>query len=301
MDLSWEEYKPEADPVRLLHDSRGQVPILPYQSGVILDRAFACGGYVAGGFARMLLRSYKFGTDLVNDTSLYLNLGQIERNWHLSGKGDIDVYFPNLQSIRRFWNLMNQVEIPDAERQLSVTGTGTNIYIKKMYKFQIMTAFVGDEKEMLSSFDLVNSMVSFDGKRFMFEKRWNTLEQNKLVHVHRYVTPNTVKRVAKYIERRGCEGITDETSETMLHYIADESARLKNKEDLDSYIDKSGMIKGMEWRSLAYVSWRLRDQIPTKDLMLMSVILSNDVVGYRQSVIEYIKKRTNFLQDDTIL
>ena len=205
---------------------------------LITNRTIACGlesgGWIAGGFARTILAGESIVEYLYPKRPKYSEFRQMS--------SDIDIFFPNqesaskamptLESISRGkvelgmdrfavdWhiqpsNKLNELfekEIPDYEKRFNSTRVQFVVKPPSGFKPTLL--------ETINDFDLVNCMVGIDGQYIYYPVEWAELEETKTLKISKSNTPFLGRRLAKYINARGYENISESSRDLFVEWIA---------------------------------------------------------------------------------
>ena len=74
---------------------------------------------------------------------------------------------------------------------------GVQLFSAKI-KFQAIHKIFGDPETVMNNFDIMNSMIAYNGKQFIHVKEWQELENTKTLKVSK-ICAGTLKRISKYI------------------------------------------------------------------------------------------------------
>lgn len=118
--------------------------------------------------------------------------------------GDVDIFFPDINLAKVFLNDVKTWTVP-----VKVTGTPSGAATELVYKpwqsnqsvkVQIVSGCAGSPEEVMSQFDLTNSMVAYTSDRLILNEKCPPLEEGRELHVD-HVTQYTLSRAMKYIQR----------------------------------------------------------------------------------------------------
>lgn len=118
--------------------------------------------------------------------------------------GDVDIFFPDINVAKVFLNDVQTWTIP-----VKVTGTPSGAATELVYKpwqtdqsvkVQIVSGCAGSPEEVMSQFDLTNSMVAYTSDHLILNEKCPPLEEGRELHVD-HVTQYTLSRAMKYIQR----------------------------------------------------------------------------------------------------
>lgn len=244
---------------------------LPKQVVDILHSAFHTHGYVAGGFAR-LLAGYHTRTRFKTFDELALAVhGHLRMpNPHKGGfrpLGDIDVFFEDaywrdvfLDGLKR----SNNVDLFE-----SVSGNACDLRVDGYYRIQFIKNYMGNIEEQLNSFDLVNSMVGFDGNRLVMHDDWQVLESSRTLDIDKITSMYILCRVAKYFHRHGYDRLTPRASERLTKLVFEE---LPNVRKTDQAIISKRMNLHMSYRDTLNKLFHVIPGLRSEDLLLISTL-----------------------------
>lgn len=224
------------------------VLILSRDTKSILLLGFKHGAYIAGGFAR-LIAQWKLGMVSENEFKFRVtnHMGTLDINnlidrdsvsWKRSraGRGDIDLFFRSKESIAAFFDELQNLTVQNYIVS-SPGGNAQEIVVNDFFRIQVITKVTGSPIQVLSGFDIVNSMVAFDASgNLIMHSDWEQLEKTTTLSVNDIQTPYTMYRVFKYFARKGYVNLTPESSNILTKFAINFIDQTKNK----SFVTKSG-------------------------------------------------------------
>lgn len=174
----------------------------------LIERAFDCGGFVAGGCGRWLR-----------------NVGQVtpvKRGAYVHEGGDIDLFFKDPASWSEFISSYSENQHPEPGKphvKLSEGKLAANITFARgkgmchgynsTPTVQAIRCVTGTPEEVILSFDFVNSMVAFDRARVWVASGWGELERSKRLGVAWWGSRSVAFRVKKYMTKYGYKSLED--------------------------------------------------------------------------------------------
>lgn len=171
-----------------------------------IAHALKCGGFIAGGFARAVLRN-----DPLKD---YLSE---PRAFHKVTKqpGDIDIFFTTAASADsvgdRFYRSPGGFA---KEGNIHLERVGNTAFINFKVQFvETPDLIFPTVQECLARFDFVNCQVAIVGDNVIFPTAWHALEDKRLLRIANANAPFMGSRVFKYLNHRGYEGLDEESQE----------------------------------------------------------------------------------------
>ncbi len=217
----------------------------------IFQIAFQCGGYIAGGMARMLLSPKsefsKLAVQIKDSTSVS---GALEQSKKIAYKSisDIDFFFRTEsgfnEAVLKISQLKDSLEYDFENCSLPVSNkinitTGTSVAgfafnilytgpenvdpIKDDKRVATYIQFIacnfGEPEEVCDRFDLINSMVAFDMTHRWKAYGWKMLEADNKLEVSKW-NPLTLWRINKYIRKYGYNSFSFRTQSEMIDGIA---------------------------------------------------------------------------------
>ncbi len=213
---------------------RNDPKILRPDVSELIERAFECGGFVAGGCGRWL-RNTPVVTPAVRGA--YVHEG-----------GDIDLFFKSAEAWRDFLAPYSEVEWPTpgkpgvrmSEGKLAANiafarGPGMTHGYNSPPAVQAIRCVTGTPEEVLLSFDFVNAMVAFDGDRVWVADGWERLEKSKTLGVAWWGSRSVAFRVKKYMLKYGYNTLEDLSGEMFEQLVQvtnamDERRRLTSRD-----------------------------------------------------------------------
>lgn len=188
------------------------------------------GGYVAGGFARKILRVGKF-KDPAYGIKGYLG-------WDLSGPsdwaGDIDIFFPTTNAyftaeLSNVWKATMRTPYFDTFRPN-----------KDAVSIQYIKGKTAPIAEMLNTFDIINAKVAFDRHHVYYDDRCLDLERQNVLQVDHVTRIKTMLRICRWRVRHNLPTLHPETREifntelnNLMSHCSDVNETIGNDEDDD--------------------------------------------------------------------
>jgi uncharacterized protein (DUF2132 family) len=205
-----------------------------------LSMAFDHGGYIAGGAAVRIAQQKLMGSKRYED--LFEAIESLFRQGHrpvdpTSDKnialeeaviGDIDVFFPSNKHYASFYvdaAAAGPTKARDVVIAPSPMGLATELTYRGKSKVQAIARYTAPIEQQLSRFDLVNSMVAFDGSKLIMAQGWRELAERKLVHVQNFKCDWVFNRILKYVSKHDYSTITRETANELFVYLKHELER----------------------------------------------------------------------------
>ena len=203
------------------------------------DVVFASGGFIAGSFANIHLRSNLIIMSPPPDS------------------GDIDIFFPNKEALARVLSYLNSStkKLDNVFIQTTLNSYSFSLLGKQV---QLIDKIFGTEKEVLGSFDFLNCMVAFNKNELIFEKRIPYFEGEKILHAVRQTTP---ARFFKYTNGKG--------------YVPDEKTLKLFQEAILEEINKQNLTSS-EVLYLTRDALSSAAQIPLETLILLVGLIPQD-------------------------
>lgn len=192
----------------------------------VIERAFDCGGFVAGGCARWLL-SFE-GTEVT----------PLHRGTYVHEGGDVDLFFRTDDGWRSFVEPYIENKTVDEGPVLSISQGNLAVNVRFGVKTRIentrgkplihgwnepptvqaVRCVTGTPEEVLRSFDFLNSMVAFDRNKVWQADDWKRLENDKTLAVAWWGSRSAVFRVRKYMSKYGYKQLVN-TSTAMFDQL----------------------------------------------------------------------------------
>lgn len=208
----------------------------------LLQMAFARGGYVAGGFARVVINQ----RDIQDKTAdfepyarifdNYLNAGcviatsDLNENRSKCDRGDIDIFFREEDGYRQFINDLLLDDRFQGEKGTSVdwarSPRALNLVVNRTVLIQAVKSHFGPPEDVLGAFDIDNAKVAFDSTRTWMVEGWRSLERTSTLSCTLWKSVYTLWRVNKWIRRHGHSQLTRETSAAAVRFALDLHGRL---------------------------------------------------------------------------
>lgn len=190
----------------------------------IMQLAFTCGGYVAGGAARVILTPRESVSDHWEEVTLAVTR-------YMGKNGDIDIFFPDATSLAEFWSayendgIINSAKLP---KETMPTGSGIEITSQNT-RIQVITRFLNPIEDQLRRFDIYNAMVAFNDKTSFIPTGWVELERSRLLHVTNWSSIFVIHRLAKWRWKQSYLGLSPKTAGEIGSVAMDIIQQLKEK------------------------------------------------------------------------
>lgn len=263
-----------------------------------LSTAFDCRGYVAGGAAVRIAQHKLMGSKRFDDLSeAIMTLFMRGRRpvdpttnqnvvFEDTVIGDIDVFFPSSEHYARFIMLAHDHALTKSGAVVmspSPTGAAMELTYNKQSKIQAVARYTAPIEQQLSCFDLVNSMVTFDGSTMMTAEGWRELDERHLVHVQNWKCDWVINRISKYIMKHGYNTVTRDTATTLFKYFKEEIEKAATGEY--SQLPKAPgwnsrlpgrRFKGMTVDSMVYEFSKFVKSLDDSDLVQFSSYVPDD-------------------------
>jgi hypothetical protein len=183
----------------------------------LIEHAFDCGGFIAGGCGRWLR-----------------SVGQItpvKRGVYVHEGGDIDLFFKTPASWSEFISLYSEnqclqlgtpcVRLSDGKLAANISFASNGIChgYNRVPNVQAIRCVTGTPEEVILDFDFVNSMVAFDRNRVWVASKWEELEHSKKLGVVRWDGRSIAFRVKKYMMKYGYKSLEDLSEGQMLEQL----------------------------------------------------------------------------------
>lgn len=169
-----------------------------------LQFIFLNGGFIAGGFPRIAS----------NDRMLW------ERKDYFNKGGDVDVFFRDENCFRRCEREI--ASLSGKFRLFKTTSCSeTFVHLHSYRKIQLVKCETGTPSSVISQFDIVNSMVGFDDKRWYSVKGRNDLEKSNLLDLNDmgFFGASLPTRLLKYLNVWGYDGLTSEAFKVTQDFV----------------------------------------------------------------------------------
>lgn len=198
----------------------------------VIEAAFDCGGFIAGGCPRYV-------TETIDHTGKY---DEVDAHAYRQF-GDVDIFFPNEESFERAIKMFEHghvasvlalASVPNESNRHQATAKEGYVMSDSLGSFaqnvnitsplndgsgcrhipiQFIRCQFGDPKTILSKFDFLNSMVVFakiEGKlRGIRHKDWLENERSNTLSIFVWDSPLSFYRIHKYVSKYGYENIVD--------------------------------------------------------------------------------------------
>lgn len=178
---------------------------------------FRSGGYIAGGFARFLLR----------EKSVKKVIKHVNNLWASGPKMDIDIFFDSLERSRALISNIATYERTNSTLIPSLGNNAQQCYISialneitdhselepteiMTMMVQFITGFIGSPRDMISRFDITNCKVGFNDEYFWIDDRVEKLEKDLVLHISD-ISKFVPSRIRKYLVHRGYRKIHPES------------------------------------------------------------------------------------------
>jgi len=181
----------------------------------VIDTSLANGGWICGGMMRHLLL----------DGSLeeyFTPLRSVEPPWRNARAGDVDLFFPSVESANRSADASNR-----KVRRSMANFAGETEAVWERGGHEVKVQLVDDPdliqptiEDTLTRFDLINCQVGTDGEWVYLPEGWHDLERSRLLGIAHSNTPFLGCRILKYLEFRGLTGLTDDSYEKLQEWFA---------------------------------------------------------------------------------
>ena len=190
----------------------------------LLALALEHGGYIAGGFAVVVARHLLLQQPDLFAAILRHTRGQVGQygGYH----GDIDVWFPNAASLNQFLNdprrltaasinqfLDTPLRLTGTVVKRTVTGSAIEYVVDGDVKVQVVTRWLRPIEDQISHFDIYNAMVGLTNTTLVVPEHWEELERANVLHVHQWNSSYTMKRLFKYIYKKGYKALSPTTTD----------------------------------------------------------------------------------------
>jgi hypothetical protein len=170
------------------------------------------GGFIAGGFARALLR---------NDS-----IKQYLTDFQDRSPGDIDIFFRHKANADSAIAQLGHDFYP-SQGGFAKEGTAkllfdTEEYSSWSFKIQLVDStdlIFPTVEETLARFDFVNCQVALVGTDLIYPREWHDLEKNMLLKIANINAPFMGSRVNKYLKQRGYKGLAPESQEIFQDWL----------------------------------------------------------------------------------
>ena len=209
-------------------------------------------GMVAGGFVARLLTK-KSLTD------------------YFRYQGDIDIFFKSrkdydtaseaamtyskILNLRRKHTAPNGTDYSDwldaasisgfnrCRTEMSPTGYCRNFFIEStsglVVKVQFVNIFTGNEKDVLSTFDFVNSKAMLTNTKLLFHEELPSLWEKSVLDIAQFNSPLLAHRIWKYLTIRGLKVTTQRSRKPMTDWIAKWRSKSFNDHRLQELVESN--------------------------------------------------------------
>jgi len=176
------------------------------------------GGFVAGGFARALLRG----------DSLREYLSQSDGKGGYGHAGDVDVFFTSEEGAKKTTSSFKDRRSMAGFAQETmdwVSMTSAAIPEKRDINFKVQLIDRPDlisktPEECISRFDMVNCQVALVGDVLIHPKDWHQLEASRKIRINQIYSPFLGSRILKYVKYRGYDGIEESSYPLLVEWLA---------------------------------------------------------------------------------
>jgi hypothetical protein len=176
------------------------------------------GGFVAGGFARALLRG----------DSLREYFSPSDKKGVYGHAGDVDVFFTSEEGAKTTTSSFNDRRSMAGFAQETtdwVSMTSATIPDKRNITFKVQLIDRSDlisktPEECISRFDMVNCQVALVGDVLIHPKEWHELEASRKIRINQIHSPFLGSRILKYTKYRGYDGIEASSYPLLVEWLA---------------------------------------------------------------------------------
>lgn len=185
-----------------------------------VERAFECGGFVAGGCARWL-------------RSIDGTVTPLKRGTYVHEGGDIDLFFRTVDGWRDFLQTYenNEHTSEGPTFALSRGNLAANLKFAGNVRndksshaepptVQAICCSTGEPEEMISGFDFHNSMVAFDRERSWVVDDWDDIQRKKELKVAWWGSRSIAHRVSKYMNKYGYHTLVNASNAMLEQLVA---------------------------------------------------------------------------------
>ncbi len=189
-----------------------------------LRNSFHNGGFIAGGFARALLRGDSLRDYFTLENSC--SSDGMGSGWHA---GDVDVFFTSEEGARKVTSSFNDRRSiagfaqENTEWVSFVSGKLANVRGDLSFKVQLVDRpdlVSKTPEECISRFDMVNCQVALVGDVLIHPKDWHELEASRKLRINQIHSPFLGSRILKYLKYRGYEGIEESSYPLLVEWLA---------------------------------------------------------------------------------
>lgn len=255
--------------------------ILKPNAASLLSLALEHGGFVAGGFARIVAndrQNIDIQRNSVGDQIYYyLNLGD---TYNLNGKnpfvkvdrGDIDVFFPTHGAYVDFCSKLTDNLRSDTIRITNIgssfTGAADNVICDGIM-FQFIRFRFLPVEEMLETFDIGNVRVAFTNSEIIESPTRVQLEKDRILHVANFSGPYVFHRLEKMFRNAKYDSLSKETVENITPRLLDLVKKLKEQP-----ITK--LPRRLTYEKVLNVTSRFLPFLKNEDLLLLTSVYPAD-------------------------
>lgn len=190
-----------------------------FEVGDILKIAFKNDGFVAGGFAHVVMRNAFLGDELHENVHRYLGSQTLHKKPQFnSNMGDVDIFFETPNGFDETLNAIENLcaQSPDRFQRLqSHPGAFVEFAVGTLlaHKVQLIQRNFIPMVHQLMSFDIYNGMVGFNKDYALVPEGWYDLVQAKALHVHNWTTsPLIFNRITKWFRKHGYNKLSSKTA-----------------------------------------------------------------------------------------
>jgi len=183
-----------------------------------LRNSFHNGGFIAGGFARALLRG----------DSLHEYVSQDDGKGVYTHAGDVDVFFTSEEGAKKTTSSFKDRRSMAGFAQETMDWVSINsaaIPEKRDINFKVQLIDRPDlisktPEECISRFDMVNCQVALVGDVLIHPKDWRELEASRKLRINQIHSPFLGSRILKYMKYRGYDGIEESSYPLLVEWLA---------------------------------------------------------------------------------
>jgi len=192
--------------------------VISFLSCPIISKAFSVGGWIAGGFPRIISKfvilehplAEKAHHEILNDYIFsYINKG-----------GDVDFFFSNEKSVSNALSSDTHYHRSAFANNMWTTSPFEHAYLK----IQLVNKFFyADVKESFNNFDFLNSCYAIqkrEGKFYLiYDEEALSADIKKELVIKNSNSPYTLPRVFKYLNSRNLEKISGESIDILVDLL----------------------------------------------------------------------------------
>ena len=217
----------------------------------VFNAAWDAGGYIAGGFGRMVgvfdahardrlplypkWRDREGWRSLAQYTGMMIDHprppwegGKSSPHWKWRGSvGDVDFFFPNEAAA---WAALNRVKSIyshfgayfGAEIYHTPTKAGyAQEFVIDRCRYQFITKVNGTPEEVLASFDLTNAKVALLPDEILTHHEWRGLEEQRAIGIDAWSKPNLLWRVWKWVRKHSYSKLRASDEDRFVNVVFD--------------------------------------------------------------------------------